>query len=228
VILRGFLRGVAGLVTGVGLYLGAAALGGVIGNGAPAMAPTNDLYRVGLIIGPVHTDLLIPLTPYLRARMAFAAEAGVPVGDPGAEWLIVGWGAEEFYTTVGAYSDLTAQAVWSGITGDASVLRVDVAGRIGDFEGIDLLALTPDQFGALTDAVLETFERDAAGAPVALDAPGFTFSDAFFRAQGGFHLFRTCNVWVSNVMARAGVPFGRWTPTPYAVRLAVWRFGPDG
>jgi hypothetical protein len=52
--------------------------------------------------------------------------------------------------------------------------------------------------------------------------------DGFFAAKDRFHLFRTCNVWLSDLLAKAGVPFGRWTPTPFAVRLAFRRFGPQG
>jgi hypothetical protein len=90
---------------------------------------------------------------------------------------------------------------------------------------MDLMALTPAQIAALTEAILDDFDRDAAGNPVPLRVPGFTWTDTFFRAKPRFHILRTCNVWVSDLMARAGVPFGRWTPTPHAVRLSVWRFG---
>ncbi len=220
-------KAVAALCVFIGLYLAGAVIGGVIGNGARVPAATNDLYRVGLIVGPIHTDLLIPLTPDLRERLAFAADTGVPIDDPAAEWLVIGWGAHDFYTTVGGYADLSVGAVARGILGDTSVLRVDVAGRIGDFSGIDLLALTPGQFSRLTDAVLAGFKIGPDGQPMALPDPGFTLSDSFFVGKDGFNIFRTCNVWVSELMAKAGVPFGRWTPTPYAVRMSVWRFVPD-
>lgn len=218
-------RGVAGFAAGAVIYLLAAVVGGLVGNGAPAPADTNDLYRVGLAIGPIHTDFLLPLDPDVRRRFAFVGAAGVPIDDPAAEWLVVGWGARGFYTTVGDYSDVTIGAVARGIVGDTSVMRIDAVGRIGDYGGIDLLALTPDQFDGLTDAILAGFVRGADGVPVALpDEPGFTLTDSFFEGADGFHLLRTCNVWVSDVLAKAGVAFGIWTPTPFAVRLAVWRF----
>jgi uncharacterized protein (TIGR02117 family) len=189
VILRRFLTAITGLILFIGLYLGAAVIGGAVGNGAAIPAATNDLYRVGLIVGPIHTDLLIPLTPELRARFAFAEQTGVPVNDPDAEWLVIGWGARDFYTSVGSYADLSGAAVAKGIIGDTSVLRVDVAGRITDYTGIDLLALTPDQFAALTDAILADFARTAEGVPIPLSDAGFTLSDSFFAGKDRFHLF---------------------------------------
>jgi len=208
------------------MYLAAAAAGGLLSNGAPALPPAQDAYRVGLFQGTIHTDLLIPVTPEVRARFAFAQDAGVPVLDPQAEWLAVGWGARKFYTTVGRVSDITATTLWRAVTGDASVLRVDVAGRIDDFSRIKLMTVTPDQLAALTDAVLDSFAMGADGKPVPLPDPGFTPTDRFFAGRDRFHVFRTCNVWVSDLLARAEVRFGRWTPTTYAVRLAFWRFVP--
>ena len=209
------------------MYLAAAAAGGLLSNGAPPSPPAQDTYRVGLFQGTIHTDLLIPVTPEVRARFAFAQDAGVPVLDPRAEWLAVGWGAKNFYTAVGSVSDITAHALWQALTGDASVLRVDVAGRIEDFSRITLLAMTPDQFAALSDAILDSFAQGADGKPVPLPDAGFTPTDSFFAGRDRFHVFRTCNVWVSDLLARADVRFGRWTPTTYAVRLAFWRFVPQ-
>jgi hypothetical protein len=70
-------------------YLAAAAAGGLLSNGAPVPPPGEDIYRIGLFQGSLHTDLLIPVTPDVRARFAFVQDAGVPVLDPQAEWLVV-------------------------------------------------------------------------------------------------------------------------------------------
>jgi uncharacterized protein (TIGR02117 family) len=217
-------RGIGFLLTILGLYLAASVGGGLWGNGHAAR---HGNIPVGLIISGIHTDLLIPLTPDVRARFAFAQTAGVPVLADGAEWLLIGWGAREFYTTAGTYADITASAVFSGVTGDTSVMRLEVLGWVGDLTGIPMLALDEPQFAALLDTVEASLARDAGGVPIALDHPGFTTTDAFFAAMGPFNIMHTCNVWVGETMAAAGIPFGRWTPTPYAVRLSLWQFHPD-
>lgn len=224
--LRWLAGGLAGLGVCVALYLIAALAGAVLPNRAPVLPMTTDSYRVGIVKGPIHADLLVPLTPALRQSFAFAERAGVLVQDPRAEWLLLGWGAQEFYTTVGRYSDVTIQAVWKGVTGDDSVMRIESVGRIDDLSSVALLDLTPAQFDALTAAILDGFAQGLDGSPIALAHPGFSRTDAFFTAKDRFHMFRTCNVWLSDLLAKAGVPFGRWTPAPFAVRLAHWRFGP--
>jgi uncharacterized protein (TIGR02117 family) len=227
VIAAGFCfvrRALAVVAAMVLVYLGSAALGGLIGNGNPIRAPTDTDYRIGLVIGPIHTDLLIPLTPTVRSRFAFATAAGVPLDAPGAEWLLIGWGAQEFYTTAGTYADITAHATWMGVTGDTAVMRLDAIGHISDFTDIPRITLDAVQFAALIDVIDATFQRDEQGAAITIDHPGFTASDQFFAATGHFNILRTCNVWVGEVMGAAGIAFGRWTPTPYAMRLSLWRF----
>jgi uncharacterized protein (TIGR02117 family) len=224
-LLQSFLRAAALLAAVVLGYLVAGAVGGVWGNGHAA---STGEYRIGLVVGPIHTDLLIPLTPAVKTRLAFAIPDGVPLDAPGAEWLLVGWGARAFYTTAGTYADITPQATFQAITGDSAVIRLDAIGRITDFTDIPLIEMDAVQFSGLLDILVGSFAPGEAGMPVAIDHPGFTASDRFYPATGHFNILTTCNVWVGDVLGAAGIPFGRWTPTPQAMQLSLWRFHRDG
>ncbi len=158
----------------------------------------------------------MPLTPDLRARLAFAEPAGVPVRHPGAEWLIFGWGSRAFYTTAGTYADITPGPVFTAATGDAAVIRLDVAGPLSPHPNLRYLDLSEPQYLALIAGLLQAF-----AAETALDHPGFTGTDAFFPAKGRFHLFRTCNVWVGQTLRASGIPFGIWTPANWSVSLSL-------
>ena len=96
-------------------YLAASILLPLIPGPGPNLSglPTH---RIGLIQGPIHTDILFPLTPDTRARFGFAEPAGVPLNHPEAEWLVFGWGSAAFYTTAGTYADITASAVLTAAT----------------------------------------------------------------------------------------------------------------
>ena len=200
-------------------YFLAALLGAVVpGPAAEPVAPTGEPVVLHLLGGPIHTDLLLPATPEARAAFAFAEQAGVPIDR--AAYILVGWGAHEFYTATGTYADLTPGPVWRAITGDRAVLRVDAVGPVSS--PLPGLPLTVDR--ASYEILLGRIAADVAGGPVV--GAGFTPTDAFFAAEGRFHLFNTCNVWVSEQLRDAGVPFGLWTPTPYAVRLSwAWHHG---
>lgn len=218
--LRAFGLALAVLAATMAVYLAAGAAGGLMGRPGISEGPV----RVGLLVGPIHTDLLIPLTPEVRSRFGFAAAGGVPVGDPRAEWIVVGWGALQFYTTAGTWGDITAGALLRGVTGDRSVLRLDALGRIDDFGDVAFVAMDEVTLLRLADRIAAEV---APGVPP-VDHPGFTRTDSFWPAAGRFDIFRTCNVWLGEVLREAGVAWGRWTPTPQAVRLSLWRFHPPG
>ncbi len=158
---------------------------------------------------------------------AFAGEDGrVPVDNPGAEWLLVGWGSGAFYTTAGSYSDVTARAVLRAATGDSAVLRIDAFGALPDgIAGLHWLALTPGEYARLRASILADVTRGPDGRAIPVPVPGFGATDGFWRAEGRFDLFRTCNVWVGRKLHDAGLRFGAWTPAPQSVSLSLWVFG---
>ncbi len=204
------------------LYLAASFAGALIPSSGSQIS-TDGFVRVGLLRGPIHYDFLLPTTPATRTRYAFAeTDHGVPVSNPEAAWLIVGWGSAAFYTTAGTYADITASAVLTAATGDSAVMRIDVLGTLPeDMPGVVWLPLTDAQYTNLLNAIDEGFTRDAAQNPLPSSAPGLTSTDGFWLGTGHFSLLRTCNVWVGERLRLAGLRFGLWTPTPQAVDLAL-------
>ncbi len=206
----------AALLGTVAAFLVAAALGGLI-PGRAADLPQGDTVEIALLYGPIHVDFILPATPETRAALGFAAGAGVPLAHPDVRHLIVGWGARDFYTTAGTFADITFGPTWRAVTGDASVLRIDVIGAFPAGFEPPRIRLSQAQYAALLDAITAT----VTGPPIL--GAGFTGTDGFFEAEGRFHILRTCNTWVSDMLRQAGVAAGLWTPTPYSVRLALWR-----
>ena len=201
------------------LYLSAAAVGGVVRGPVVPFPDAADEVEIGLLFGPIHVDFLLPATPETRRALGFAREAGVPVDHNGVAHFIVGWGAEQFYTTAGTFADVSLNATLRAVTGDASVLRIDVTGDLPPGFEMPRVRLSPAQYEALLAAISDTVAGSA------LHGAGFTDSDGFLAAAGRFHIFRTCNTWVSDMLRAAGVEMGLWTPTPYALRLSLWRLG---
>lgn len=202
-------------------YVLAGFLGAVLpGPAAPiAGAPTE---RIGLARGPIHYDILLPLTPGLRRGFGFAKAAGLAMDHPQAEWLVLGWGAEGFYTTVGSYADLTPGALWRAVTGDAAVLRLDLAGDVSGVEGIDWIEASAAQIDALARVARAAFEPGPDGQPQALPPAPWGQRHVFYRASGRFSIWHTCNAWAGETLRAAGIRFGLWTPTTQALSLSIW------
>ena len=189
------------------LYVGLGTLGGMLRVGA---APAGGGPVVYLLPGPIHTDLILPMTPEAREIFAFLSEDGIP----SREWLIVGWGAREFYTTTGSYADLETVAIWSAMMGDTSVMRVHPIGSFEVPDDMTALDLSPAQFSALLNEVRTGFDG---AVPNRLPVPGLTGGDHFYAGTGRFNLFRTCNVWVGEVLRGANIRAGLWTPFTWSL-----------
>lgn len=216
------------IVALIAAYLCAAAIGGLISGQAHEEGANIDRpHKIHLVSGPIHVDFLLPLDATTRAHFAALTPHGIDVQNAYADWLLVGWGAHEFYTSTGSYTDLSATAVWRGITGDNSVLRVDTVGPLLEPDRFAHIDLTEKEYSRLRDAILASFDTTPRGDLRPLDAPGFTQTDRFFAAKGRFNILRTCNTWIARVLRASGVRFGVWTPTPYAVTLSLWRFHPQ-
>ncbi len=209
-------------------YLVFGLIGGLVPGPVTQIAPEPGEVRIGLARGPIHYDILLPVTADRRTRFAFAEDAGVPLSDPRARWLMIGWGAAEFYTQTGEYGDLAFGPLAHAITGDSAVLRLNAVGPVDGVSGVRFLIVTPAQYQALVNGIGSSFARDTAGNPTPLADAGFGLTDAFFHATGQFNIFYTCNTWVGQRLRDAGVPMGIWTPTPQSVDLSLWRLGAGG
>ena len=166
-----------------------------------------------LINGPIHYDFILPLDQITRDSFA---DLNLPINSfPQAENLVIGWGAEGFYTTVGGYRDVSFSAVGRGIFGDRSVMRVDLAGAIPADLGLRSIAMTERQYRAFLAAIKDSF---ADTQPFLTGT--FTPTDAFYPAKGRFHILSTCNVWAGKMLRAAGIRFGIWTPLPLSITLS--------
>ena len=90
------LRALTILVAIPFFYLVFGLFGGLV-PGAVANVHGGPVVEIGLARGPIHYDFLLPLTDDIRQRFAFAEAAGVPISHPKAKWVVVGWGARQFY-----------------------------------------------------------------------------------------------------------------------------------
>lgn len=214
--MRLLVRLFAGLILCVFTYLLAAVAGALI-PGHVEGTPSGDDVEIVLIAGPIHYDILLPLDAPTQAAFGF-------VQATDADWLVVGWGSRAFYTQTGDYTDLDPRVIWQAATGDAAVVRFDLAYGAWDQVGL-VVPLSTDQFAQLRGEILQLLSRDADGFPRAIPGVGLTKRDVFYEAKGHFSILRTCNVWIGAVLRAVGVPMGAWTPTPYSVTLSRWWFG---
>lgn len=147
-----------------------------------------------------HTGLVIDRGDLPAGRIPEAGDF------PDARYLEFGWGDREYYPS---RDPTVGMALAAALTPSPAVLHL--AGRaarpLSAAPDIEVLAvrLTSPGLDRLVARIDEAFERPAGGR-AAIVSPGLYPDSHFYNAHGEFHLFNTCNTWVADNLAAAGVP----------------------
>ncbi|WP_337267692.1 TIGR02117 family protein [Oryzifoliimicrobium ureilyticus] len=177
-----------------------------------------------LLSNPIHTDIAIPLNADTRAIFRFLDGFGVPVLDPQAQWLIVGWGGRAFYLETPTWADLKAGPLFRALTIDRSVLHVDVAGAIDESHpAVSVLTIDEAGFARLSAYVTRSFTQQTGSVSV-IEGRSYGQTDRFFEAAGSFNALFGCNTWTAHALRETGLRTGLWNPLPQTLRLSLHMF----
>lgn len=192
---------------------------------APARSEDSaERRRILVLSNPIHSDIVIPLADDTRAAFGFLERFGIPVADPAAQWLVVGWGGRAFYIETPTWADLKALPVLRALTVDSSVLHVDVAGELDEnHPAVSAFDLDPGQFQQLSAFIQASFMGEA-GEVVAVGDTSYGAYDRFFEAKGYFNAFLGCNTWTAAALRTAGLRTGLWNPLPQTLTLSLELF----
>lgn len=169
----------------------------------------------------IHTDIAIPLDDRMRADFAFLLADGVPVDNPNAAWLVIGWGGRDFYMNTPALSQIKLKPLLKALTIDTSVMRFDVARSIpADRFGVTRFAVGDRGLRNLA-AYVKASLLDVEGRPAVVPGPGYGDFDRFYEAKGYFNVLVGCNTWTATALRSAGLRTGWWTPLPQTLDLSL-------
>jgi uncharacterized protein (TIGR02117 family) len=190
---------------------------------APSLAASAETSEILLLANPIHTDIALPLDEEVQAAFADLIPSGLPIGMPGADYLVIGWGGRSFYIETPTWGDLKPLPVLRALTVDRSVLHVEVAGPISpDHPAVRVLAISKEGRRRMMTAIRASFEREA-GLPVVIDGAAYGLDDMFFEARGRFNALAGCNTWTAAMLREAGLTTGWWTPLPQLLDWSLRR-----
>ncbi|UDL91372.1 TIGR02117 family protein [Mesorhizobium sp. PAMC28654] len=170
---------------------------------------------------PIHTDIAIPVDDAVRQRFHFLVDGGIPTDIPEVRYIVFGWGGRAFYIATPTWSDLKPMPLLKGLTLDASVMHVDVAGNIAEPDpsvaGFDI---GEGQFSALLDFIEASFQKNSGG-PIQVPGVAYNNYDGFYEANGKFTALVGCNTWTAAALRAAGLRTGWWNPLPVSLGLSM-------
>lgn len=145
-----------------------------------------------------HTGIVIERSELVNRVPALAGDTG------GAAYVEVGWGEERFYQSRQTSVGMALRAV---LQRNSSVLQVVALPRAPRdyFRESEITEIRVDEQGykAAAAFVADSFTRTSAGGVIRL-SPSLYGHGGFYRAEGAFHLFNTCNTWAARVIEKAG------------------------
>jgi uncharacterized protein (TIGR02117 family) len=156
----------------------------------------------------VHTALVLPLvTPEKDWRAEFPA-ADIAFPDRPYTHVSISWGEREVFLNTPTWGDLRAATVLRIVgVGGEGLLHIAHYVRPAPSRTERPLTLSRAEYRRLVAAIEETLPPH----PRTRD-PGYGPQDVFYDAPGHYTATNTCNQWTSDMLARAGVRTGRWTP----------------
>ena len=83
------------------------------------------------------------------------------------------------------------------------------------------VTISQEQYRKLVQFIDDSFVRDSTGAPIQVAGYAYSTNDAFFEAQGRYHLLNTCNSWAGRALNSAGVRVPWFSPMPKTPMLYV-------
>lgn len=158
---------------------------------------------------PAHADIVLPSRdPLIDWSALFPAVARPDL--PAEAYLAFGWGDLRFFREVPSWADVRPAIALGALSGlnDAALRVIAVSPPANDPECVPL---TVDRAGrqALIDHIRATV---ADATPAAQDR-----LEAYYLAKGRYSPLRTCNQWVSEGLAAAGLPHARFAPFSFSI-----------
>jgi uncharacterized protein (TIGR02117 family) len=169
----------------------------------------DSLYTIYLIKQRWHTAIVFHTEDV--SAIGGSASGGdstiLPEGKyfKGTELIDIGWGDEAFYQYPDFDWDLAYQALF---TASPSTLRMEgifisMLEYFNISEIVVELKINNEQLTILLNYIAETVWRDTEGHNKILSTQ-YLNRVYFFKANGDYHLFNTCNTWLARGLRKAG------------------------
>lgn len=147
----------------------------------------------------LHTGIVVPAGT-IQSRLP---QLGSRFAD--SPFLEFGWGDKKYYEAEEVTSGLTLRAVFLPTD---SVMRVVAIPERPDIHFADMemevLCLDQQQYSLLIGFIEHSFYRDGEG-NIVDSKDGFEGDSQFFRAEGTYFMFNTCNNWTAKGLRSAGL-----------------------
>ncbi|MEM1120825.1 MAG: TIGR02117 family protein [Bacteroidota bacterium] len=164
-----------------------------------------------------HTDFVLPIQHASFDWQPFVDLDKYDFLNKETGYLAIGWGDRAIYLDLADWSELTLKmAVKPMFWPTPTAMHVTAYDNLPEDDApikrFQAITISTNQYLQLCCYILGFFEVNAQQRIQLIEGRGYTEKDNFYEAVGKYHLFNTCNTWVSRGLARIGVRAPFWTP----------------
>ena len=211
-LLRAGAWALGAIISAVVLFLLAAWIGSSIPRNHSWTEPADG---IEIMVGDngIHTEIVMPLVSDVKDWRTTFPSSDLPDHARPYTHVAVSWGEREVFLNTPTWADLSLSTAFGAAVGGDGLLHVAHYVRPAPGPSNRPLRLTRVQYAKLVAAIERQAPRPEESKPLG----GYARYDVFYDAPGTYHLGNTCNQWTSDMMAKAGVKTGLWTPFPGGV-----------
>ncbi len=217
--MRHLLRGVLAIIAGLAVLAIGYPLAAWVGSSIPETdaldldSHTEDTVQIMVETNGTHTSIVVPVVTATKDWRETFPSAAIPRPDGQMPThLSIGWGEREVFLHVPTWGDLkVSTALRIATVGGDPLMRVSHYVRPAPSPNHRPVEITIAQYARLVTAIEQALPEVAPGETRAI-LQGTYVDDAYYDAVGSYTLANTCNSWVGDRLAEAGVEMGMWTP----------------
>jgi len=158
----------------------------------------------------IHLDIVLP-----RAAMTADLSKNLKMTEADA-YMSFGWGDENFYINTPTWGDLTFANAFRALFLESTTLMHLTRYRYKQEDWVEV-KLSAEELQKINTYLANSFKPDADGNKEILKDKGYTSRDDFYKANGSYSCFKTCNSWVNTGFKESGLKACLWTPFDFGL-----------
>ncbi len=176
-------------------------------------SPSEDV-TVYIKTNGVHTDIVVPIQTEYKDWSENIKFSHIKSQDSTMKFIGFGWGDKGFYLNTPEWSDLKFSTAFVAAFGlGSSAMHATFYKQVNENEKCVKIKISAEEYQKLIVYIENSFDYDADGKPILINATTYGQNDSFYEAKGAYSFFYTCNTWANNALKAMDQKAALWTPT---------------
>ena len=174
----------------------------------------DDGVTLYVVSNAVHADIIVP-RKHAGVDWGEAFSFATFPGDVSSQTHVaIGWGDRGFFLETQTWDDLKLSVAAKALfLPSESCVHVSFTAP-EYYSNSKSETVSHEQYLSLVEFIKQTLAKQDDGQYCQIDGYAYSTNDAFFKADGQYHLLNTCNSWVGRGLKAAGVKVPWLSPMP--------------